>query len=151
MSFQPHSDDWLNVEKNLGLSLPEEFKTLIEIYGDFHWGHFLYLLNPFSGNEYLNLFKQLEMTLGAERETRAEFPEFYPLPLYPEANGLLPLFITDNGDVGFWITYPQPEKWSILLKDARGPEFEVHFLSTAMLLYQFTGGRFQSIILPNVT
>ena len=150
-SFHPASDDWLNVEKKLGLNFPDEYKTIIEIYGDFHWATFLHLLNPFSSNKYLNLLTQLEMTLEAERQTRADFPEFYPLALYPEANGLLPLFITDNGDVGFWITYLQPEKWSILLKDARGPEFEVHFFSVAMFLYQFTGGRFQSIILPKVT
>ncbi len=150
-SFQPNSEDWLNVEKKLGLTLPDEYKTIVEIYGDFYWANFLYLLNPFSSNKYLNLFTQLEMTLEAERQTRTDFPEFYPLPLYPEASGLLPLFITDNGDTGFWITYLQSEKWSILLKDARSPEFEVHFFGIAMFLYQFTVGRFQSIILPKVT
>ncbi len=149
--FQPASKDWLDVEKKLGLTLPDEYKTIVETYGDFYWANFLYLLNPFSNNKYLNLFAQLEMTLAAERQTQSSFPEFYPFPLYPEANGVLPLFITDNGDTGFWITYLQPEKWSLLVKGARSPEFEVHFFSIARFLYQFTGDRFQSIILPKVT
>jgi hypothetical protein len=149
-SYQPNSDDWLNVEEKLGLSLPDEYKTIIGFYGDFYWSDFFHLLNPFSSNKYLNLFTQLEMILEAERDMRKMYPEHYPLPLYPEANGLLPFFMTDNGDTGFWITYLQPEKWSILIKAARSPEFEVSFFKTAMFLYQFTGGRFQSTILPKL-
>lgn len=49
------------------------------------------------------------------------------MPLFPEQGGLLPFLVTDNGDTGFWITRAKPEKWPILLKDARAPEFEVHF------------------------
>jgi len=144
----PQSGAWPEVEAKLGVALPDDYKSIVEIYGDHKWGDFLYLLNPFSDNVYLNLFTGLDSILDAERVSRAEFPEHYPLPLYPEPGGLLPLLATDNGDTGFWITQSSPEKWPILLKDARAPEFEVHFCHTALFLYQFTGGRLRTLIFP---
>ena len=150
INFCPDSEDWQKVENSIGLILPSDYKNIIEIYGDYYWADFLHLLNPFSKNKFLNLITQIELINNAESETRTEYPEFYPFSLYPEVNGLLPFFITDNGDIGFWITYLQPENWSILIKDARSPEFEVHFFSVAMFLYQFSGGRFQSIALPHL-
>lgn len=151
LDFRPDFDDWLGVEKKLGLALPSEYKNIIELYGDYYWADFLYLLNPFSKNKYLNLFSQIEMILNAERQTRSEFPHYYPLPFYPETNGLLPFFITDNGDTGFWIANSQTKKWAILVKDARAPEFEVRFVTVATFLWQFISGRLQSVILPNLT
>jgi hypothetical protein len=144
------SGSWPEVEARLGLVLPDDYKGIIDIYGDYQWGDFLYLLNPFSENVYRNLFTGLDLILDAERELRAQFPEHYPLPLYPEAGGLLPFLVTDNGDTGFWITPSAPEKWPILLKESRAPEFEVHFTHTALFLYQFTGGGLQSLVFPRI-
>ena len=149
-SFQPSDDDWRAAEERLGLGLPEDYKRIVETYGDFYWSEFLYVLNPFSEGKYLNLFSRSEMILDAERTTRERFPEYYPLGLYPDEKGLLPFFVTDNGDTGFWITKGAPDHWAILIKDARAPEFEVHFIRTATFLYQFTGGRFRSLILPKM-
>lgn len=149
-SFQPTTDDWRAAEDRLGLKMPEDYKRLVETYGDFYFAEFLYVLNPFSENKNLNLFSRGEVILDAERTTRSAFPEHYPIDLYPEEKGLLPFVITDNGDAAFWITRGAPERWAILVKDARAPEFEVHFISTATFLYQFTGGRFRSLILPQM-
>lgn len=148
VSFQPSAEDWRIVEEKLGTGLPEDYKRIVELYGDFYWAEFLRVLNPFSENKNLNLFMRSEIILDAERESRAQFPDYYPLNLYPEEKGLLPFAITDNGDTAFWITNGAPERWAILVKDARAPEFEVHFIRTATFLYQFTGGRFRSLILP---
>ncbi|NJN74805.1 MAG: hypothetical protein HC799_19480 [Limnothrix sp. RL_2_0] len=150
-ALNSQSGSWHDVEAKLGMALPDDYKSIIEIYGDYYWDKFLYLLNPFSPHENLNLFTQLgdmNSTLWAERVSRQNFPEHYPLPLYPEPGGLLPLLITDNGDTGFWITQCQPDKWPILLKGARAPEFEVHFFSTALFLLQFSGYKLRSLIFP---
>lgn len=149
--FQPTADDWRGVEEKLGTALPEDYKRIVELYGDFYWAEFFHVLNPFSENKYLNLFSRAEIILDAERVTREAFPEHYPINLFPEEKGLLPFCITDNGDTAFWITNDAPERWAILVKDARAPEFEVHFIRTATFLYQFTGGRFRSLILPEIT
>lgn len=150
LKFRPGKDDWLAVENKLGLILPDDYKKIIETYGDFYWADFIHLLNPFSENRYLNLFSRMEMILDAERETRENFPHYYPLSLFPEKGGLLPVFITDNGDTGFWITFSEPEKWSVLIKGARPPEFEVLFISIASFLFRFSAGNFRSTILPDL-
>ncbi len=139
---------WDDVESMLKLTLPAEYKVIIDRYGDFQWGDFLYLLNPFSVNKYLNLHTQGEVILTAERQSRQAFPEYYPLPLYPEPDGLLPFLITDNGDVAFWVTKGRADRWPILLKGPRAPECELHFVSVGAFLYRFSLGTFHSLIFP---
>lgn len=151
VDFQPTADDWRGVEEKLGARLPEDYKRIVETYGDFYFSGFLRVLNPFSKNKYLNLLTRGEIILAAERLTREAFPEYYPIVLFPEEKGLLPFAITDHGDTAFWITDGATDRWAILVKDARAPEFEVHFIRTATFLYQFTGGIFQSLVLAKTS
>lgn len=146
--FRLSDEDWRGAERKLGLNFPADYKTIIETYGDFYWADFLHVLNPFSENKYLNFFSRSEMILSADRTTREKFPAHYPINLFPEPNGLLPVFITDNGDTGYWLTNAAPDRWAILIKDARSPEFEVHFINITAFLHRFTNGKFRSIVLP---
>lgn len=128
--------DWQQVEAALGTPLPSDYKQIIDHYPGMRWADFAYLLDPFSSNKYTNLLERSTIILDGERTSRQKFPEHYPLPLFPEPGGLLPAFITDNGDTGFWITQAAPDYWPMLIKDARAPECEVHFTSIATVLYR---------------
>jgi len=139
---------WREVEEVLGISLPQAYKSVVQRFPGHHWSGFLSVLDPFSVNQHLNLQQAGTLLLDAERSTRSECPHLYPLPLYPEPGGLFPWAITDNGDVFFWITRLEPDDWPTLIKGARSPEFEVHFVSCDLLLYQVASGRIRSVVLP---
>ncbi len=47
-------EDWPAVESYFGLSFPADYKRLIRHYGSGAWGGYLWTLNPFSVNRYLN-------------------------------------------------------------------------------------------------
>lgn len=147
----PPTASWQAVESKLGLALPDEYKLIIARYGDWRWSDFLHLLNPFSPNQHLNLHQKGEIILAAERQSRQSFPDYYPLPLYPERGGLLPFCVTDNGDTAFWITQGQPNRWPILVKGPRAPECEIHFISVGSFLFRFSLGNFKSLIFPDFT
>lgn len=139
---------WRPIEESLGLKLPGSYKSLVDLFGASSWGDFLHVLSPFDDG--LNLQRIGKETLDGERESRKSFPSHYPLTLYPELGGLLPWAITDNGDTLFFITSGLADEWPTVVKGPRAPEFEVSFLSPALLVYHVAAGTFQSRILPQL-
>jgi hypothetical protein len=139
---------WRAVEQSLGLALPRTYKALVDRFGASSWGDFLHVLSPF--DERLNLHHRGKQALDADKESRKKFPWHYPLPLYPEAGGLLPWALTDNGDTLYFITSASPDQWPTVIKGPRAPEFEVSFLPPALLIHQVAARRFQSVILPDL-
>ncbi len=140
--------DWEDTEKGLSLVLPADYKLIINKYGDFNWNDFLWLFNPFTDNINLNLAKKSREICGYETGSRKEYPHYYPLGIYPETGGLFPWAVTDNGDYLFWITSGKPELWPTLIKSAREPEFEVHFMQTHLILYHIINGSLNTMVLP---
>jgi len=134
-------EDWAGVQSELGLRLPVDYKYFINSYGTGKISDFLYVLNPFSANAYLNLKQQIWLVLGGLRVTKqVSGSEEVPYPLYAEPGGLLPWGITDNGDTLYWLTRGEnPDKWTVVIGDARGPEWEeydqymVEFLAKVLL------------------
>jgi hypothetical protein len=141
---------WIATEKALGLSLPGNYKAVVDTFGASRWGDFLQVLSPFDEKR-ANLLGYGELILQADRETRNAFPSHYPIPLYPEAGGLLPWACTDNGDTLYFITSASPDDWPILIKDARSPEFEVSFLLPSTLIHHIATGSYRSAILPRLS
>lgn len=119
------SGSWLHVEDALGTQLPDDFKEFIRHYGSGKINHFLLVLNPFSSRKRLNLLEQSKLQLDVLRELRDEFGETNPYKLYPAIGGLLPVAITENGDVVHWLTNGSPEKWVIVVNEARSPDYEL--------------------------
>jgi hypothetical protein len=136
---------WPVVEAGLGLGLPGSYKVLVERFGASSWRDFLHVLSPHDERSWRSATAALE----ADRASRREFPQHYPLPLYPEPGGLLPWAVTDNGDTLYFVTAGPPDGWPTLIRGPRAPEFEVSFLPPALLVHQFAAGRLRSVILPS--
>ncbi len=98
------SEGFDQVEARLAIRLPEDYKQLITAFGTGSWKEFIWVLNPFSANTFLNLFDQATRQLDSEREIRRKRPNELPFPLHPESGGLLPWGLTDNGDRLYWLT-----------------------------------------------
>jgi hypothetical protein len=115
---------WPQVEEALGIKLPDDFKEFIEVYGSGTIGHFLSVLNPFSDRPALNLLMQSQRQLDALRILVSDFGERKPYDPYPIPGGLLPVAITDNGDVIHWLTRGAPVHWTIVVNESRSPDYE---------------------------
>jgi hypothetical protein len=104
----PEDQRWFTVESGLGLELPAAYKNMVDHFGGSTWCDFLHVLSPFTENQHLNLKQRGRTILEADLIGRQSFPAHFPLPLYPEAGGLLPWAVTDNGDTLYWITAGNP-------------------------------------------
>jgi hypothetical protein len=118
----PSSQDWIELERRIGSKLPGSYKSFISRYGSGCIDNFLWILNPFSKYENLNLEKQIEVARAVLSDL-IEDGENIPYSIYPERSGLLPVGRTDNGDIIYWVTDGRPDDWSIAINEARGPSW----------------------------
>jgi hypothetical protein len=123
VSDQPTDIDWARCEAEL-VQLPTDYKSFLANYGTGCIDGFIWIFSPSSKNPNLNLLIQAKKQLSALEELFRQKNEAKVYPLYPEAAGLLPFGITDNGDVLFWKTLGQAEKWSVVVGHSRSPEYE---------------------------
>lgn len=119
-----HAEDWAAAEAELGTPLPADYKAFVERYGTGAVDDFLWVFNPFSANEHVNLVSGGRTRLDGLRSLRDEFDVEIGHELFPAAGGLLPFGATDNGDVLFWEAAGEPETWTVIVRDARAPEYE---------------------------
>ena len=131
---RPNGGGWQSVGHKLGIELPGDYKDFVATYGTGAVDNFLWVLNPFSKNEHLNLNNQARVRLDAQRRFFAESGTAAPFALYPDANGLFPWGITDNGDVLYWLCKGSPSTWVIVVCDSRASRWREFKLSTVQFL-----------------
>lgn len=142
-------ETWSAIEKSIGIVLPRDYKEYIGVFGTGCIGDFLWPLNPFSENKYLNLVKAMDGLLFALRTLKEEFGDSQcPYLLYPEPEGLLPWGITDNGDGLFWLTVGPPDNWVVVINEARAPLYEEYKESMTGFLAKLIEGKIVSEIIP---
>lgn len=137
---------WDRFEQSFGTALPLDYKQFVTIYGTGAIDGFLWILNPFSKNRYLNLLEEGRVKLEA---LEAFIHETVPYPLYPKPNGLLPCGVSDNGDVIFWLCSGHPSEWSLVLNEGRGPRWRDYKLSLTDFLIQLISRTLIVDIFPN--
>ena len=129
----PPGDGWATLEARMKVSLPEDYKDFIRSYGSGRISNFIWIFNPFSGNENLNLERQIDVQSKVLAEL-ASYGEVIPYALFPKPGGLLPFGITDNGDVLFWVIDNTPDEWPVVVNGARTPTWERFDLSMSEFL-----------------
>jgi hypothetical protein len=150
---QPADGQWPTFERDFAIGFPKQYKLLIEEFGGSSswWNDSLHVLSPIRGGHYA-LRKNLEAILRADRESRENAPEYYPLPLFPEEGGLFPWAVSDFATF-YWITRTGrgfgPDQWPTLIRPLRSFEFEVHFESTDHILYLIEIRAVRSMVLPS--
>jgi hypothetical protein len=142
----PDNEDWHKVETQLR-RLPSDYKSFINGFGTGSINGFLWILNPISNNRHLNLLREMDPMLGALRELR-DSGEPCPYPIHPEPGGLLPFGKTDNGDVLYWLTTDEPERWTIVVNAALDPTFEKFDTNMTEFLAAVLSRRIQCSIFP---
>jgi hypothetical protein len=130
----PTESDWRSVEGKLGFTLPQDYKDFVDIYGAGSVDGFLWVLNPISKNPNLNLIDQAKSRLDAQRRFSMDFGSKAPYPLHPEANGLFPWAVTDNGDVLYWLCEGSASAWSVVICDSRCSRWQIFNAGVGELL-----------------
>jgi hypothetical protein len=144
-------EEWTKTTALMGTRLPLDYMNYILAYGSGQIANFIWPFNPLSANKHLNLMEQVMPNLSALRVLKEEFgSEAVPYPLYYEPGGLLPWGRTDNGDVMYWLTTGgNPDNWSIVVGEARGPDWEHYHESMTGFLEKLLTGQIVSAIFPN--
>lgn len=114
---------WEQAESELGVPLPQDYKTFIDAYGSGQIDEFIWIFNPFSKNENLQLIRQLTIQSAVLSELVA-LGENVPYSVFPATGGVIPFGITDNGDLLFWKTSEAPSEWTVAVNDSRSPEWQ---------------------------
>jgi hypothetical protein len=144
--------DWDSVEHEIGLTLPQDYKEFINEFGTGQTAGFIWVLNPFSNIDQLNLlvhiFEQYK-TLDNLRSLKEKSDDYCPYPLYPEPSGLLPWGYTDNGGTLFWLTTGEPNSWPVVVND-HGDTFERFALPMTTFLAKFIKKELESDIMVTV-
>ncbi|GAA1018919.1 hypothetical protein Aple_025370 [Acrocarpospora pleiomorpha] len=123
---QPSPVDWAEIESDVGLEFPDDYKQWQARYPDVQVDEFLYIYHLKRGED-LSVREQALRTLRSLRHlgTKRDFiwmrdedggsRRARPFPIYPDRGGVYPWGATDNGDKLLWLTDPDPEKWTVVI------------------------------------
>ena len=113
--------NWENVADLGGgiTGFPIGYKEIIESYGTFAFGDFIWVLNPFTDNPNIQLANQMRVRRDALTSLKQEFSEAIPYRI----ENLVPWFITDNGDVGYWVAAGDCDTWRTAVNATRDAEW----------------------------
>jgi hypothetical protein len=136
--------EWKNVERELGVLYPSDFREFIFVYGTGLLGRFYSVWNRFGGTDFV---EHVRLICKYERESQLEFPEYFPHPIYPESPGFLPWGSDDNGNYYGWLTHGPPDKWPVLSNEVRGEHYRLH----GCTMTQYLAGVFRGQIVPLAT
>ncbi|MER6012892.1 hypothetical protein [Streptomyces bluensis] len=135
--------DWSRVEASLGHALPFDYKRLCEELPPGKFCDFFWILHPVGSKGASMLGRSSELIEAVEEfiEDEDECPG--------ESGRIFPCFVTDNGDVGYWIAdTDNPDDWTVAINEGRGPEWEPTELSLSAFLYQLLTGGYVSGLFP---
>jgi SMI1-KNR4 cell-wall len=133
-------DEWRAVERELGVTLPLDFREFVFTYGTGQLGRFYSVWNPFWGSEFV---QQVRLICGYERESQQQFPQYFPYSIYPESPGFLPWGSDDNGNYYGWLTEGPPDRWPVLSNEVRGGGYRLHRCT----MTEYLGGVFRGEII----
>lgn len=113
--------EWGQVEDDLGVALPDDYKWLAEQYGPGSFDEFLSILHPSSPFYPTRLVEAAERAAEILDQLHASGREKIPY----ETNDLLAVGKTDNGDTIYWVTDPQdtPNAWKVVANGARNTKW----------------------------
>ena len=138
--------DWDQVEAALGLSLPADYKGLVQAYGTGTFVDFITPLRPFGASGYCLLLQEARGLLDRERSFRDEYPEQSPYPYYPEPGGLLEWAVTGNGDYLCWLTAGRPDSCTTVAWNPRGSYYDAHSVGAVEFLHGWITGRISTTV-----
>ncbi|WP_410599067.1 SMI1/KNR4 family protein [Amycolatopsis sp. lyj-90] len=122
--FTPSPVSWSDVEAELGLELPQDFKEFCDYYPAIELDDFLYLTHPTARDKYDNFLSNAVIQGTALSELVEEDPDQFAYGSYPALGGLLAWGVNAFGQNLYWATEGKPDDWKIVTGDL----VDYHFL-----------------------
>ena len=129
---QPTDAELRQAEAQLGLTLPEDYKSFIQHYGTGLVGGMLRILNPRSPYERTNLVAAAnDGEFDFYTHFRSRYPDEHPYRRYPEAGGLLPWAKSIDGDILYWLAQGDHACWPVVVW-SRG-DHQLYLINSGMV------------------
>ncbi|WP_182909813.1 SMI1/KNR4 family protein [Microbispora sp. H13382] len=136
--------DWDEVFADLGLRLPADYVAFLERYGSCEFARWLSIKDD-------RALTHEQCVLAPEwmdhyRDLRGDYPEDFPLAMWPEPGGFFPWGSTIDGDYLGWMTVGTPEEWpvALIIDDHEAQEHLFRETMTEWLVGWASGARFDS-------
>ena len=143
------ADLWPQVETELQLPMPPDYRDFVGRYGTGCIDDFLWVDTPFTRLRGLQLRLRSASQLEAFRVLKeTASPDMVPYPVFPERGGVFPWGGTDNGDVLCWLTTGPPSDWTVAINESRGPMWEEYDCSMVEFLVKLLSREIRSDLLP---
>jgi hypothetical protein len=144
------ADEWADLEADLGIAFPSDFKTYLARYGSGEINAFLLVSSPAFGNSLTRLQQIIGTRLEIRRAIRDSDWHVPPYPVFPEEGGVLPWGITRNGDTCFWVTDPaaSPNDWPVVVVESKSQEWLDHGGPMTAFLADLLDGTIQVPFFP---
>ncbi|MGW4520005.1 SMI1/KNR4 family protein [Amycolatopsis sp. NPDC004378] len=114
---KPIPVEWNEVEKELGLRLPSDYKALADVVPAMFINEYLRVCHPSCSDRDLNLLLDAQVRTSSLRSLAAEFPGNYVYPVYPDAGGLLCWGNNTSQEQCYWLTEGDPDEWRVVVGD----------------------------------
>lgn len=139
--------DWIKIEKEYGIQLPDDYKAFIEAYGSGSIDNFLWIFNPFSENKSIN-FEASTYFGKAYQELKAISPSAHRRPIYPLPGSFFTWAVTDNGDSLFWSIGTNGEIDGVGIHSSDPSDEELFEIGAIELVYRLVAKVERSALLP---
>lgn len=140
--------DWVEVERALGLPLPQEYKEYVRKFPRGFFNDYVQVITPDRYEGRLDLLGTFRMVLDNMREMRGDRPQEFPHPIYPELDGVIPWGNSPKGEYFYWVSSDSnPDKWCTAISGSGWHDWEVHSQSMVGLLAGLMTGEVESKLL----
>lgn len=146
----PAKPNWEKIEKKIGLKLPSDYKNFVITFGSGLLGSFVYVFNPFSKNEGIELTAGITSLCKTLKQLKAhEGEREVPFPIYPDTPGLLPWGGDENGNGYYWLTDGKPDQWPTIVCAGRDSRWQKFDMSMTTFLAKSLQGEIKCKIWPS--
>ena len=145
------SRDWPAVERELGTTLPADYRQLVETYGGGVFDETIWLLDPACPDEDYELIAQ-----AAERAEVLEKlweAESRPPQLEEAGTKVLPwACVEGTGAMLYWLAKPgqEPDAWTVMFNEGRGSLWEHRDAPCASFLLAVLAGQAEAEYFPDL-
>ncbi|MFE3855994.1 SMI1/KNR4 family protein [Streptomyces griseorubiginosus] len=137
----PLAGTWDPLEGELGIQLPDDFKTITDRYAPLQLNLHLFLCHPATPRWNLGAWMRDVMEDFRRSNLReAECPGFPDGPVFGAPSGLIPLVDTDRGEYAFGVMNASTKEWLILTCNGDEPDFYEYRMSFGEWLYRYLSG-----------
>ncbi|MBI5757882.1 MAG: SMI1/KNR4 family protein [Planctomycetales bacterium] len=132
---------WAEAEKEVGSTFPADYREFVNRYGAGAFYNFMEISSPFSPRSNL---------MAIHNKWSHYFHDQVVFPVYPEAGGILRVGGDENGNLLFWVTRGEPDKWPIVYFTPDFQDHELYVSNITDFLSDWLSGVIEPLCLCNV-